>query len=576
MVNIGQVTHRRMMRDRTGKPSPSPWGALCLLAPLFVSACVNLASAQQIPADLTPQQQEKLDKSILDYIKVMRVKETKPQPPQVEEFNKKYTEYCRRRAEAEHKKHGRWFYCEDHKEFRGNIRWDEVVTYRVYWQLYARYGSLEKIPNYSKENHEKAVKFWQGWQRKNGSFYNFFTGKGGGSDNHCNGKYIPPPNIMGLLGCRPLYETSGYGAAKLDTDTCLRQIASRKMNHGTATASVILKRIHEGKTEFIPILERAVELSLSQLSPHTGMFHGPKGNPSGAAWSGYGTTAETMKGLLRIIGYMGAENMPYRHVRADTLIENQEQFRKGAVSVKRNTAEMIVQCLLESPYRSEELLKALDGHSKVIMSGQPWKNHMTGDYTAYILMMFGPYLNWEGYEGRAPRTPFPVGAEYDYRVEVGPFGRCVNVIKKRPEELLWHKDWSCARYGLRARNTAHEKRKVIDVLPASADGWTKSTDKEGRIVLTRTFALEKTRLDSPYLKIKWSGPDIEIVINDIPVRRKLGGLADYGAVHITPEARKSLHPGENTMMIRAVSGAKGTLKASAGLIDWRLPPAARD
>ena len=240
--------------------------------------------------------------------------------------------------------------------------------------------------------------------------------------------------------CELLYETSGYGAAELDTDKCLKQIAAGQMNHGTATAYVVLKRIYEVQTEYIPILERAVELAISQLSPHTGMFHGPEGNPSGDTWKEYGATAQTMKGMLRLIGYMGVENMPYRHVRADTLLKNQDWFRKSSISVKRNTTEMMIQCLLESPYQREELLKALDRHSKVVMEDEPWKLHMTGDYTAYALMMFGPYLNWEGYEGRAPRTPFPVGAEYDYRVEVGPFGRCANVIKKRPQELLWHKD----------------------------------------------------------------------------------------------------------------------------------------
>ena len=84
----------------------------------------------------------------------------------LKEFNDKYTQYCLKRAEAEYKTHGRWFYCEDKKEFRGNIRWDEVITARVFMQLSLHYGSLEKIPNYSKENHQKAIEFWQKWQKK--------------------------------------------------------------------------------------------------------------------------------------------------------------------------------------------------------------------------------------------------------------------------------------------------------------------------------------------------------------------------------------------------------------------------
>lgn len=530
-----------------------------------LAAFGTTASAKKMPAGLTPQQLEKQDQSILDYIKVLRDGKTQPQPPSVVIFNEKYTELCLKRASAEYNQHGRWFYCEDKKEFRGNIRWDEVVTFRIYWQLYTRYGSLDKIPHYSKENHERAIKFWQSWQLKDGSFRNVFNKKGNGNDSHCNGKYVP--GILRLLGSHPLHKTSGHGPEKLDVDQCLKQISERNMNHGTATVSEMLKRVHQGETELIPTLEHAVELSLSQLSQHTGMFQGLNGNPKGNTWRNYTTTDQTMKGMLRLVGYMGVENMPYRHLRADKLIENQEQIRSGPVSVKRNTAEMMVQCLLESPYRSNELLKALNGHAKVIMEDEPWTSHMTGDYTAYVLMMFGPYLNWQGYHERAPRTPFPAGAGYDYRVEVGPFGRCANVIKKCPEELLWHQDWNYSKYGLRARNTAHEQRKVIDIIPASDEGWIKSKDKEGRTVLTRTFTLEKAYLQNPYLKIKWNG-DISLFINGVAVGKKLVGLSEYGAVHIPDDARKTLKSGANTLVVRTV-GKANELSVNAGVIDWK-------
>jgi len=534
--------------------------AACVTSLLLIAG--TTCTAQQLPKGLTAQQKQKLDRYIVDYVKAIRVKEPRPQPPMVEAFNRKYTEQCRKRAEAEYKRHGRWFYCEDKKEFRGHIRWDEVVTYRVYWQLYARYGSLEKIPNYSDENHKKAIAFWKKWQKEDGSFYNFFTGQGSGPG--CNGKYIP--SIMQILGCRPVYATSGYGAAEVNVGECLDQISKRQMNHGTATLSVMMKEICDGKSEYIPVVERGVELAVAHLSRHTGMFHGREGK--GGDWAGYGTTAETMKGMLRLIGYMGVENIPFRHVRADTLIENQGRMREGAVSVKRNTSEMMVQCLLESPYRGEELLGALEGHSKVILEGNPAENHKTGDYAAYVLMIFGPYLNWEGYDGRAPRTPFPTGAQYDYRVVVGPFGRCANVVKKRPEERLWHEGWAYEKHGLRARNTEHENREVIDVVPASAEGWAKTTDDEGRVILTRTFTLEKTDLENPHLKIKFSGGDIEILLNGVLVKKKLAGLADYGAVHIPDAARKTLRKGDNTLVVRSV-GKTDRLDVGAGLIDWR-------
>lgn len=513
-----------------------------------------------IKADL----KTKLSRAMRDSVKALRVDQPQPQPPFVQAFNDKYTAYCLRRAEAEYKKHGRWFYCVDDREFSQKHRWDEVVSYRIYWQLLARYGSLEKIPHYSRENLQKATAFWQTWQKKDGSWFNPMTGKG---DSHqCNGKYVNI--ILNLLGADPLYETSGYGAAKLDTRQFLEQMAERRMNEGTATGSVMLRRIHAGETGFIPVLERGIELALSHISPHTGMFHGPTGNPAGTAWKGYGTTADSMKGLLRLIAYMGVENMPCRRARADTLLENQAWFRQSAVSVKRNTAEMMVQCLMESPYRSEELLKALEAHAGTIMSGEPWKHHKTGDYAAYVLMIFGPYLNWHGYEESTPRTPFTQGVEHDWRVEAGPFGRCVNIIQKRPRERLSHKNWRYDRYGLRARNRAHERRQVVEVVPATAEGWTRSIDPKGRIVLKRRFNLEKTKLQNPYLKIKWQG-DIEIFINNVAVRKKLAGLRDFGAVHIPDAARKALRPGANTLMVRGTAN-NDALNVSAGLIDWKL------
>jgi len=539
-----------------------------LPAVMLLSTFITPNSAQADPPGLLPkltvEQRQKLDQYVSDYIKVLRVSETQPQPPMAEKFNQKFTELCYQRHREEYKKHGRWFYCEDNKEFRGDIRWDEVLTYRIYVQFLTRYGSLEKLPDYSKANHEKAIEFWRGWQLKDGSFRNPITGR---SDPHqCNGQYIPA--ILKLLGSEPLYETGAFGAAEPNIDATLKLVAGGNMNHGLAAVSTMLKQIHDGQTDYIPVLERAVELALSHLSPHTGMFHGPKGNPTGGAWRSYGTTDQAMKGINRLVAYMGVENMPYRHVRADKLIETQEQTRKGPVSVNRNTSEMMVQCLLESPHRRKEMLKALDGHSKVIVEGEPWKSLITGDYVGYMLAMYGSYLNWEGYEDTVPRLPFTTGAAYGYRVEVGPFGRSVNVIKKRPEELLWDENWSDAKYGLRARNTAHENRKVIEVVPASAEDWTKSVDKEGRIILTRTFSLENVGLENPYLKIKWSGGDIEILMNGVWVKKKLVGLADFGAVHIPEEARKTLKVGKNTLVVRTV-GKTDSPNISAGLIDWK-------
>lgn len=521
---------------------------------------INTANAQIFPTHLTDNQQIKLNQFVLNYIKEMRVAKAHPQPDFIDRFNKDYAEFSFERAQTDLKKHGQWFYCVGENGYP-----DEVVTYRVYSQLILYYNGLAYIPGYSSEKSQKAISFWQSWQNEDGSFKNIVF-----PEKNCNGKYIP--SVLELLKSKPLYKTSGYGAVDIDLNYFLNQCDSNHLNHAMARAAVMFTRIHEGATEYIPTLERGIELALTHICPETGMFQGVECYPSpGKAWSDYGTTVETMKGLARMLGYMGVENMPFRHVRADNLIQNQEYFRKGPISVRRNTAEMYMHCLFESSYRQEELLKAMEGNATALFSETNWKTpheRAGGDYIAYAITVFGPYLHWEGFQETTPRTPFYQGAAHDWRVVIGPYGRCANVIRKRPDELLWDKDWRYDKYGLRARNDMHEKKEVIEIVPASSHGWQLSKDEQGRIVMKRKFSLDETKPKTPYLKLKWNGGDIEIFINGIFVRKKLGNMPEFGAIYISPEAYNSLHSGENTIMIRSASATKKTLSVSAGLIDW--------
>ena len=223
-----------------------------------------------------------------------------------------------------------------------------------------------------------------------------------------NYKYVP--NILELLGARALYKsTIGVkgGSEKIDLNTFWSGCTTfHGLNGQAAVASEMFTRIHEGKTEYIPALEQGIEIFLSRMNSVTGMFHEDK-IPQNKQWSEYGATANHMKCLSRLIGYSGVENMPYRHRRADTLIANQRYFQLADVAVLRNTAEMYMQCIEESPYRREELLKALAKNAQAYYNEQPWKSHLTGGYTIYVMQIFGPLLNWDGYEKKAPRTPHP-------------------------------------------------------------------------------------------------------------------------------------------------------------------------
>jgi len=128
--------------------------------------------------------------------------------------------------------------------------------------------------------------------------------------------------------------------------------------------------------------------------------------------------------------------------------------------------------------------------------------------------------------------------------------------------------FSWDKYSLRARNTNHEKREVIDILPAIFDGWTKSTDKQGCVVLKRSFTLGDEKLQNPYLKAKRNG-DLEIYLNDELVKKVSGNFSEYCGLFIPKAAGETLHKGLNFIAVKAVNPS-ANLMIDFGVIDWRL------
>jgi hypothetical protein len=78
------------------------------------------------------------------------------------------------RAERSYKQTGRWYYVKhDNGDCGDTVWWDEVSSDRVYVQLQGLLGGIENLPNYSPENHRKAIEFYQSWQdEKTGLFHN--------------------------------------------------------------------------------------------------------------------------------------------------------------------------------------------------------------------------------------------------------------------------------------------------------------------------------------------------------------------------------------------------------------------
>lgn len=513
----------------------------------------------------------------LDRMLTLGQPEKRPVPEKVRRFEEEYTRYCRNRAIDEYARTGQWFYCPDHHEFSEVYRWDEVVTWRVFWQLIKALGGIEKLPDYSLENHQKAVAFWQGWQRPDGEFFNPATGKTGSEKDGSgiNGKYVPA--VLELLGAQPLHSTSGYGATAINLSELLAQCADHKkgwgmttLNHGLGKVAVLFQRIHEGETDLIPTVERCIELALSGWNAETGLFDVNPETVPGDFWSNYHATAACFKGLNRLLSAMGAENFPLRRQRADTLLKHQQEFRsdQAYIGVIRNTIEMFTQSLMESDYRQEELRQALAEHALALLRGEPW-NIEEGDYITYSLLMLGAFLQWEGYDPVMERKSHPApcdeGAAYDYRLVIGPYGRCANIIPKADYEKADHPDFNYAKCGLRARNAVHEKKPVREIAPPS-DAWTESRDEKGGLVLTREFDLTEIPRE-PWLKIKWTGGDVDIHVNGVFVRRKLDGMPETGAVQIPTQAAATLKPGRNTLSLHFASDQPSS-RPLAGLLDW--------
>jgi hypothetical protein len=68
------------------------------------------------------------------------------------------------RAERNYKETGRWYYVKyENGDCGDGVWWDEVASDRVYVQLQGLLGGIEKLPNYSPDNHKKAIAFWQHW-----------------------------------------------------------------------------------------------------------------------------------------------------------------------------------------------------------------------------------------------------------------------------------------------------------------------------------------------------------------------------------------------------------------------------
>ncbi len=505
-----------------------------------------------------------------DHLQHLRLGQPQPTPEFVQKYNRLATAAAERDIAVDQQKTGRWFFAYNRV---GGDNGPEYATVHRYSQLLLSYGNLENLPGYSKENHHQAVRYWQSWQDPT-------TGRFRNVDDPTapiNGKYMPA--LLTMLKVAPLYPWMADGGAGLNPESVTRICARRpwyatQFHAATFQHTCMLTAIHEGHPQYVPHLEQGLELLLPMINPRTGMLGGPD-NLAGSNWSDYSATADTLKGGARLVGYMGVENLPYRHKRADHLLRNLDHFC-GSVAVQRNMLEACVHCITESTYRREELYRAIEKIANSAMHGSPWETQHTASYVTYLFCLAGGVLHWDMYDGRLPLTPQVLnnGVLHDWRILIGPYGRVATVYQKPADDIFWNSQWSNERYqqqGYAVRNDQHDRRTIHEVVPMRREGWVFDQGPNGRFVGETTFTLPpgSAPLEYPFLKMTWDSP-ITIWVNGKKTSHKIGTMDEPGGIFLPEDIAATLKPGSNTVRVQTTTKSTTAPQVSIGLIDWRL------
>jgi len=240
--------------------------------------------------------------------------------------------------------------------------------------------------------------------------------------------------------------------------------------------------------------------------------------------------------------------------------------------------------MMLTDYRHDELLDAMALCLEGFRDPKAWENTGTGSYCIFGHAFIGAFMNWSDltFDQAMPQYfRFEHGCKMKWRFVAGPYGRWVNVIRKRPEEVFGNPGYDVKKYGLKARNKTHWARKVTEITP-QRDAVLKvdSAKKTGEGALTFSLTREQlATLRAPYLKATWSGA-YDVYLNGRLVKRVCYNLPDVPAGwYIPPDAAKTLHVGENTITVKLSGPGKETSPGAPlatrtpflrlGLITWQ-------
>ena len=471
---------------------------------------------------------------------------------------------------------------------------DEQETMAV-WGALLNFGDLTTLPGCSKKNHEQAIHFWQSWQNHaTGRLYNPLYqdpehpevkrqtpgNRGDYSADKINSKYVVA--ILAQLGAELPQHISTAARADSGTDTFdelwkwLPQWATSPSGAFPVEAA---RALDEGHTEKVAQVEAGMGALLRKYNKQTGMWR-----PEPLEKFPWGTyePSSGFKIIARICGYVGMENFPEPILNTciDNLIAHQKELHAD-VAIARNYGETLAHCLMLTDYRREEVLAAMEECLKGFQNPAAWSSTATGSYSLFGSGMIGAFMNWQDLPfDQAIQEPvrFEHGCLMKWRFVADPYGNWVNVLPKEPEAIFGNPKYDAARFGLKARNRVHWKKRIVEVIPqetVSLQTATNGTEGTLKFVLS---AEQLANLHEPYLKANWSGA-YDVSLNGELIKQVLYNLPDAPAGwHLPASAVNKLHAGGNTIHVKLLGPGKDPLPGAPlstnkpsirlGLIDW--------
>ena len=252
-------------------------------------------------------------------------------------------------------------------------------------------------------------------------------------------------------------------------------------------------------------------------------------------------------------------------------------------STARNYGEMMAHFLVLSDYRHDELLDAMEECLNGFRSPTTWKDTATGCYCVFGSGLIGAFMNWEDMpfdQALSEWFRFKQGCDMKWRFVADPYGNWINAIPKEPEAIFGNPNYDISKYGLKARNKAHWRKKLTELVPQRNVELKLDSDSlhgEGEF----SFIMAENHLSSNkelYFKATWSGA-YDVSLNGCPVKQVRYNLPYLPAGwYIPADAAKTLRPGKNTVKVKLLGYGKEQEKDAPlskkapfirlGLITW--------